>query len=175
MRRWLIWTPLILSALTLGIALYGMRAPQSTIVKSRMVGKAVPEFALPAIVAGKPGLSSTALTAGKPRLINVFASWCVPCAAESPQLARLTQAGATIDAIAVRDDEAAVRRFLTRNGDPFSAIGDDRTRRVQLSLGSSGVPETFVVDGQGMIVAQHIGPIRDEDVPDILAALEQAR
>lgn len=65
--------------------------------------------------------------------------------------------------------------FLARHGDPYASIGADNDSRVQLALGSSGVPETFVVDGNGVIQHQHIGDIRPEDVPAILAAIEDAQ
>jgi cytochrome c biogenesis protein CcmG, thiol:disulfide interchange protein DsbE len=145
------------------------------VVKSALVGKPLPEFSLPAMVEGKPGLSRADLVTGKPRLLNVFASWCVPCIAEAPQLMALKRAGVKIDAVAVRDTGPNVARFLGRYGDPYERIGDDRTSQVQLALGSSGVPETFVIDGNGVIVSQHIGDIRPEEVPDILEAVRKAR
>jgi len=123
---------------------------------------------------GKPGLA-TADLAGKPRLLNVFASWCVPCAAESPQLLALKQAGVEIDAIAIRDRPADVADFLRRFGDPYTKIGSDPESQVQLALGSSGVPESFIIDAKGVIRHQHIGDIRPEDVTDILRRIEAAR
>ncbi|MBA3879975.1 MAG: DsbE family thiol:disulfide interchange protein [Sphingobium sp.] len=140
-----------------------------------MVGRPLPAFKLDPIIPGKPGVASATFTDGKPRLLNVFASWCVPCAAEAPQLAKLKAAGARIEAVAIRDKAADVQDFIARYGDPFAAVGSDPESEVQLAIGSSGVPETFVVDGKGQIVLQHIGDIRDEDVPGILAALEKAK
>ncbi|NWM30154.1 redoxin domain-containing protein, partial [Escherichia coli] len=78
------------------------------------------------------------LATGKPRLLNVFASWCIPCIAEAPQLLKLRQAGVEIDAIAIRDTPEAVQAFLERNGDPDARIGDDPTGKAQIALGSSG-------------------------------------
>lgn len=175
MKRLLIWVPLLVFALLIGIALRGLLAPSDNLVRSAMVGKPLPAFDLPPIAPGKPGLSSASFKGGEPRLLNVFASWCVPCIAEAPQLLKLEQAGARIDAIAIRDKGPAIAQFLARHGDPYQRVGDDRESKVQLSLGSSGVPETFVVDGQGIIRAQHIGDIRDDDVPKLLKALEDAR
>ncbi len=88
---------------------------------------------------------------------------------------KLKAAGVQIDAVAIRDTPKAVAAFLSRHGDPYARIGDDAQRVVQIGIGSSGVPETFVIDGQGRIAAQHIGDIRDEDVPKLLAALEAAK
>jgi cytochrome c biogenesis protein CcmG/thiol:disulfide interchange protein DsbE len=140
-----------------------------------MVGKQLPKFSLPPIVAGKPGLGSAMFADGKPKLLNVFASWCLPCIAEAPQLMALKQAGVEIDAVAVRDTPEDLQAFLARNGDPYARIGDDKQSSVQLSIGSSGVPETFLIDGRGKIVEQHIGDIRADDVPDILARLRAAQ
>ncbi|MCH4893092.1 MULTISPECIES: DsbE family thiol:disulfide interchange protein [unclassified Sphingomonas] len=175
MRRLLIWLPLLVFVLLVAVALRGLLAPADPIVRSAMVGKPLPAFDLPPIAPGKPGLSSASFRGGEPRLLNVFASWCVPCIAEAPQLLKLKQAGARIDAIAIRDKGPAIARFLAEHGDPYQRIGDDRESKVQLSLGSSGVPETFVIDGQGVIRAQHVGDIRDDDVGKLLKALEEAR
>ncbi|MFZ3485201.1 DsbE family thiol:disulfide interchange protein [Sphingomonas sp. 3-13AW] len=174
MRRWLLWAPLAAFAVLAGLVAYNLR-PTDTTIRSRLVGKPLPEFSLPASVSGKAGLSDAAFRDGKPKLLNVFASWCVPCVAEAPKLLRLKEAGADIRAVAIRDRSADVQRFLAENGDPYAAVGDDPTSQVQLALGSSGVPETFVIDGKGIIRAQHIGDIRDDDVPALLRALEQAR
>ncbi len=80
-----------------------------------------------------------------------------------------------IDAIAIRDKPEDVAAFLARHGDPFARIGSDDRSQVQIALGSSGVPESFVIDGAGVIRAQHIGPIMPQDVPGILEALEDAK
>lgn len=170
--RWRIWLPLAAFALVLVVIAVGLWKPADRTVRSALVGKPVPALTLPAAVAGIPGIETASI--GKPRLVNVFASWCVPCAAESEQLMALKSIGVPIEGIAVRDSPADLRRFLDRYGNPFVAIGDDRMGRFQLSIGSAGVPESFVIDGEGRIVLQHVGGIRAEDVPDILAALGKA-
>ncbi|GAA0457593.1 MULTISPECIES: redoxin family protein [Sphingomonas] len=174
MKRWLLWVPLAAFVVLVIVVALNLR-PTDTTVRSRLVGKPLPAFILAASVPGKPGLSDAAFRDGKPKLLNVFASWCVPCLAEAPKLLRLKEAGADIRAVAIRDRSTDVQRFLAENGDPYAAIGDDPTSQVQLALGSSGVPETFVIDGKGIIRAQHIGDIRDSDVPELLRALEAAR
>ncbi|MBY0519978.1 MAG: redoxin family protein [Sphingomonas sp.] len=170
-----LWLPLIGFLVLVVIAIWGLAWPADRTIRSAMVGRPIPEFKLAPIVAGKPGLSSATFRDGKPRLLNIFASWCVPCAAEAPQLARLKAMGVTIEAAAIRDKPDDVRGFLDRYGDPFAAVGSDPESDVQLAMGSAGVPETFVIDGKGLIVLQHIGGIRDEDIADILAALEKAK
>ena len=108
-------------------------------------------------------------------VLNFFNSTCVPCIAEAPVLMELKQRGVPIDAIAIRDAPDDVADFLRQHGDPFQRIGSDMRSQVQMSLGSSGVPESFVVDDGGIIRYQHIGPLTDADVPTILAELERAR
>jgi cytochrome c biogenesis protein CcmG/thiol:disulfide interchange protein DsbE len=135
----------------------------------------VPAFVLPPAVPGKPGLASADLASGEPRLLNVFASWCVPCVAEAPLLSELKRRGVAIDAIAIRDRPEDISEFLMRHGDPYASIGADPTSRAQLALGSAGVPESFVIDGRGVVRYQHVGPIEAKDVPVILAQLEKAR
>ncbi|MFT4027986.1 MAG: DsbE family thiol:disulfide interchange protein [Novosphingobium sp.] len=172
--RWALWLPLGLFVLFVGLVMVGLLRPADREVASGMIGKPLPPFALPAAVADRPGLAQADFARGKPRLLNVFASWCIPCAVEAPQLAQLKAAGAEIDGIAIRDRSEDVAGFLQRNGNPFARIGKDDVSEVQLALGSSGVPETFVVDGQGVIRYQHIGDIRPEQVPMILEKLREA-
>ena len=169
------WLPFAVLALIVAALVWRLANPEDTTVRSRLAGQPVPQFVLPAAVTGKPGLASTDLAAGKPRLLNVFASWCVPCIAEAPVLAELERRGVAIDAIAIRDRPQDVATFLAGHGDPFDRIGADDNSRVQLALGSSGVPESFVVDGRGIIRYQHVGPIERRQVPLILAELEKAR
>ncbi len=174
-KRWLIWLPFVVFAGVLWLVADGLYDPAERVVRSKMVDKPLPEFTLPAMLPDNPGLASTTFGKGEPRLLNVFASWCVPCIAEAPQLLALQRAGIRIDAIAIRDRPDAIRRFLAANGDPYASIGDDKTSRVQLALGSSGVPETFLIDGRGRIVQQHLGDIKPDEVPDIIAAVRAAR
>jgi len=174
-RRWLIWAPLAAFAIIFAVVASGLIAPGDRTIHSAMVGKAVPDIALPPLLTDRPGVTRADLATGKPRLVNVFASWCIPCIAEAPQLMALRQAGVEIDGVAVRDTPDAVREFLARNGDPYARIGDDKQSAAQLALGSSGVPETFVIDARGTIVEQHIGDVRADDVPKLLEALEKAK
>ena len=169
------WVPIALLALVLAALVWRLANPQDTRVPSRLAGQPVPAFTLPPAIPGKPGLATADLKTGKPRLLNLFASWCVPCIAEAPLLSELNRRGVAIDAIAIRDRPVDVAAFLADHGDPFERIGSDDNSRVQLALGSSGVPESFVVDGRGIIRYQHIGPIEPGHVPMILAELEKAR
>ena len=167
--------PLIVFALLVGAVAWRLAVPRDDRVPSKLEGQKLPAFALPPAVAGKLGLASADLAKGSPRLVNIFASWCVPCVAEAPVLLDLARRGVKIDAIAIRDKPEDVAAFLAEHGDPFARIGSDDRSQVQIALGSSGVPESFVIDGQGVIRAQHIGPIMPGDVAGILEALEDAK
>ena len=169
-----LWLLVALAAALFALFALQLSRPKNEFVESALVGQTVPRFNLPAMVETHPGLSSADLADGQPKLLNVFASWCIPCRAEAPQLDRLRAQGAEIVAVAIRDRPDDVAGFLQAYGDPFSRIGSDEISQVQLSLGSSGVPETFVVDGEGTITYQHIGDIRERDVPILINELRRA-
>ena len=175
MSRALRFAPLVLLAILLAGLVWRLATPVDTTVSSKLEGQPVPQFALPQALPSKPPLASADLATGKPRLVNFFASWCVPCITEVKVLQELEARGVAIDGIAVRDRSADVADFLARNGDPYQRIGSDAESKVQIALGSSGVPESFIVDGRGIIRYQHIGPIEADDVPMILGKLEAAR
>ena len=172
MRWW--WIPLLLFALFLGVAGYQLTQPKDDFIPSAMIGEPLPQFDLRPAIEGMPGLATADFRDGKPRLLNIWASWCVPCIAEAPQLERLRQQGAEIVGIAIRDRPEDVAAFLSRYGNPYTRIGADDLSQVQLAIGSSGVPETFVIDGEGTITYQHIGDIRAEHVPMLLEKLREA-
>lgn len=171
--RWAVWLPLILFLAFAGLVVVGLVRPASHDIPSKMIGQPLPAFNLPAASADRPGLSNRDFT-GKPRLLNIFASWCVPCGVEAPVLAELARQGVEIDGIAIRDHREELAAYLARNGNPYARIGADNVSAVQLAIGSSGVPESFVVDGHGVIRYQHIGDIRPEQVPMILEKLKEA-
>jgi cytochrome c biogenesis protein CcmG/thiol:disulfide interchange protein DsbE len=175
MRKLLIWLPLALFLCFIGLLASGLFKPDDRVIHSRLVGQQLPMFDLPAGASDRAPLASAQFATGKPRLLNIFASWCVPCAAEAPQLMALKQAGVEIDAIAIRDARPDVDMFLKRYGNPYARIGLDARSGVQIALGSSGVPETFVIDGKGRIAYQHIGDIRADDVSMILDRLKAAQ
>ena len=172
---WRLWVPLFAFALFIGLAGYQLTQPKDEFVQSGMVGEKLPYFDLPPALEGKPGVASATFEDGKPRLLNIWASWCLPCIAEAPYLEELRREGVDIVGVAIRDRPEDVARFLAQHGDPYSRIGRDDLSEVQLAIGSSGVPETFVIDGKGVIRYQHIGDIRADDVPMLLQKLEDAR
>lgn len=172
---WRLWVPFALFALFVGFAGYQLTQPKDEFIDSAMIGQPLPTFDLPPAAPGLAGLETAYFTDGKPRLLNVWASWCVPCIAEAPQLEQLRQAGVEIAGIAIRDRPEDVAGFLAEYGNPYTAVGRDDLSEVQLAIGSSGVPETFVIDGKGVIRYQHIGDIRADDVPMLLKKLQEAR
>ncbi|MBI1404285.1 MAG: DsbE family thiol:disulfide interchange protein [Porphyrobacter sp.] len=174
-NRLFLWVPLALFAFFAGLAAFMLTQPKDEFVESTMIGQPLPDFALKPAFGGLPGAAKADLVGGQPRLLNVWASWCLPCIAEAPQLEELRQKGVEIVGIAIRDRPEDVADFLARYGNPYSRVGSDPISEVQLAIGSSGVPETFVIDSKGIIRYQHIGDIRESDVPKLMAELEKAR
>jgi cytochrome c biogenesis protein CcmG, thiol:disulfide interchange protein DsbE len=175
MSRSLRFVPLVLLIGFVAFVAWRLMNPADNVIRSRLEGKPVPAFALPPALPGRATLASVDLATGKPRLVNIFASWCVPCIAEAPVLGELKRRGVAIDGIAIRDRPEDVAAFLAQNGDPYDRIGADMQSSVQLALGSSGVPESFVVDGRGVIRYQHVGPIMPQDMATVLNELGKAR
>lgn len=172
--RWTVWVPLLLFAFFLGLAGYQLFQPKDEFILSTMIGRPLPEFQLEPASETRPGVSLADFKDGKPRLLNIWASWCLPCKAEAPHLEALNKAGVEIVGVAIRDKREDVDRFLAEHGNPYTRIGVDDISAIQLEIGSSGVPETFVIDGKGIIRYQHIGDVRAENVPELLAKLEEA-
>ena len=175
MSRAVRFAPLALLLVLIAGLVWRLSTPADTSVRSRLEGKPIPTFDLAPPLPAKPAFSSRDLASGTPRLVNIFASWCVPCITEVRVLKALQQRGVAIDGIAIRDRPEDIAAFLARHGDPYARIGSDDQSAVQIALGSSGVPESFVVDGRGIIRYQHIGAVTPADVPLILSKLEAAR
>lgn len=173
-KLWLALPLIVFAAFVLAVG-WRLSEPSDPTVRSRLVGEKVPAFALAPMLPGRPGLASADFAKGGPRLLNLFGSWCVPCIAEAPALLELEKRGVPIDAIALRDTPEDVARFLADHGDPFAAIGNDPVGEAKIALGSSGVPETFIVDRKGVIRFQHIGPIMPQDLARIMAEWEKVR
>lgn len=146
---------------------------------STLIGKQVPEFALPPIEGRQDGLSSADLQ-GQVSLVNVWASWCVPCRTENPLLVELAEAGTVpIYGINYKDDPEEALAFLEELGDPFTRIGADRSGRVAIDWGVYGLPETFVIDAEGRIAYKHVGPfdrrVLENDILPVVRRLQSER
>jgi cytochrome c biogenesis protein CcmG/thiol:disulfide interchange protein DsbE len=132
-------------------------------VPSALIGKAPPEFSLPPLEgAGLPGLSAADLKAGKLLLVNFFASWCVPCVIEHPQLMRLARGGVVIMGIAYKDKPADSLGFLKQRGTPYVRLGVDQPGRAAIDWGLYGVPETYFIDKSGIVRWRMAGPVTEE-------------
>ena len=175
MSRAIRFAPLALLLIIVIALIWRLATPVDTTVSSKLEGKPLPAFRLAAAVPAKAALETADFAAGEPRILNIFASWCVPCISEVKVLQELKRRGVHVDGIAIRDRPQDVAAFLDRNGDPYERIGADPQSALQIALGSSGVPESFIVDGKGIIRYQHIGPIEASDVSVILKKLEQTR
>jgi cytochrome c biogenesis protein CcmG/thiol:disulfide interchange protein DsbE len=179
MSRILLALPALLAVAVGGFLLWGLdpeRDPNA--VPSARIAAPVPEFALPAVAGtGVPGLSAADLRGtGEPVLVNVFASWCVPCRAEHAVLTRLVrEEGVKLMGLNYQDEPADAARWLDELGNPYERIGSDVEGRVGIDWAISGVPETFVIDGDGIVTFRYVGPIiAPEAQAEVRAALAAA-
>lgn len=175
MKQIWVWLPLSVFALLAGIFVAQLRHPSGNALPSHWVGHPMPQFDLPAATSSRPALSFANLANGKPKLVNIFASWCIPCASEAPVLGELAKQGVEVDGIALRDTRVDLDRFLARNGNPYAHIGGDVTSSVAIALGSTGVPESYIVDGKGIIRKQYIGEVSQADIPTLRADIKAAQ
>ncbi len=173
--------PLVLVVVMMVLLGVVLRMGDHEALPSALIGKPVPEFALPPIanVLGDngptPGLSSAAFKTGKVSVLNVWATWCAPCQAEHPLLIELSRQGIPIFSINYKDKPEAARRFLAAHGNPFRAIGSDDSGLTAIDFGVYGVPETFVIDGDGKIAYRFPGPLSPEILAEkIMPAIEKA-
>lgn len=169
MKRLLPLIPIIF-VVALGALFWGYGLHHDpTVQPNALIGQALPTRALPPLEGGQPVPIPTTLKG--PGLINVFGSWCGPCAIEAPQLMQLKANGVTLVGISWKDRPGDTHAFLDRTGNPFATVlvGTDDTA---IDFGITGAPETFVVDAKGMIVDKRVGPITDADVAALTARLK---
>lgn len=174
--RWRNFIPLAVVSLLAAVLFVGLGLDPK-IVPSALIDKPVPQFDLPPLPGKEPGLIAADLAKGGISVVNVWASWCGPCRLEHPYLMELAKVpGIRMIGLNYKDDPAKAQAFLDQLGDPFLAIGADRTGRVAFEWGVYGVPETFLIDATGRIVMKHVGPLSAEDLPGkLLPAIEAAR
>lgn len=147
------------------------------LVRSVLIDKPAPSFAMTEVPElGVPGFATADLK-GAVTVVNVFASWCIPCRDEHPLLLALKEVtGVRLFGINQSDAPENARAFLAELGNPYDAVGTDRDRRVSIDWGVYGVPETFVVDGKGIITFKHVGPLTPQAIEtELLPALARAR
>ncbi|WP_428506618.1 DsbE family thiol:disulfide interchange protein [Roseateles sp.] len=141
-------------------------------IPSPLIGKPVPAFVLPPLLEGGAQLRQADMT-GKISVLNVWASWCGPCREEHPLLLDLARRRPELQLLGLnyKDEPAQATRWLKELGNPYRAIGSDTRGQVGIDLGVYGVPETFVIDRQGLIRYKHVGPLTAELLRDTLEPL----
>jgi len=161
MSRLFLFLPLVFFVV---MALYfglGLREDPSEI-PSQLIDRELPEFDLPPIEGFETGLSNADL-AGQVSLLNVFGSWCPPCAIEHPMLMQISRSGVVpVYGVDWKDPPGAGTAWLERNGNPYRRVGDDPDGRLAIDLGITGAPETFIVDRDGRVRYRHVGIITEE-------------
>ncbi|MFN3262880.1 MAG: DsbE family thiol:disulfide interchange protein [Pikeienuella sp.] len=154
---------------------FGLGREDAEILPSTFIDRPAPATDLPPLYEDRPGLVSADLADGKVKLVNIWASWCGPCRVEHPFLMQLAEEGVDIRGFNYKDQPGQAKAFLSELGDPYTAIGADSSGRAGIEWGVYGVPETFVINGEGRIVYKHVGPIQNDDLDRrIRPAIEQA-
>ena len=173
-KRTRIWVVLIPVLIFAGLALMFWRglSGNPSEIPSALIGKPVPDFDLHAVDGlNVPGFADEDLKKGKVTVVNVWASWCAPCRIEHPLLQELAKrTDIQLFGMNYKDEPENAVRFLNTLGQPFAAVGMDRDGRTAVDWGVYGVPETFIVDGQGMIRHKHIGPLTPEAIAGEMAS-----
>jgi cytochrome c biogenesis protein CcmG/thiol:disulfide interchange protein DsbE len=166
--RWLAILPLA-ALLALGL-LFGLFALKRDphVQPDALVGKPLPDLVMPALDTGRP-MSLREATSQPPVLVNIFASWCAPCEIEHPVLVDLKRQGVRIVGVAYKDAPENTKAFIGRLGDPYTQHLVDRDGRAGIELGVTGVPETYLVGADGVILAKHTGPLTPEKARELLA------
>ena len=176
MKRLIYILPIVAFAALTWFLYQGLRAPPPGELPSVLIDKPAPALTLPALDATTQGFGPTDLNGGRVTVVNVFASWCVPCRAEAPQLAQLGRArGVQLFGLVWKDTPQKARAFLNDVGNPYARIGFDGEGRAGIEWGVYGVPETYIIDRHGVVRERFVGPITpDSLVLDILPAIAVA-
>ena len=159
-RRWLAILPLLVFMALAGVFLAQLLSGRDTsTVPSALIGQPAPDTPLPALEGVDLPPFDPARFAGKVTLVNVWASWCVPCRQEHPVLMEVAKdARIGIFGLNYKDKPENAVRFLGELGNPYSSIGVDDNGRAAIDWGVYGVPETFLVGRNGTILYKHVGP-----------------
>lgn len=181
-RRLVVALPLILFAGLAAIFLVRLYGGDPSRLPSALIGKQVPDFKLEPLAelvdGGQSieGFSAGTLYGNKVSLVNVWASWCVPCRAEHPFLMELAKrSDIQVIGLNYKDKPANARRFLGTHGNPYTRVGVDPNGRVSVDWGVYGVPETFIVDKKGVIRFKQIGPLTQDSMKRFLPQIEAAK
>lgn len=142
-------------------------------LESALVGKSVPDFSLESVHRADKTLDNSVLKTGRPRLLNVWATWCPTCYAEHQYLTELAKQGIEIVGVDYKDEREKALKFLANYGDPYKAIIYDPKGSLGLDLGVYGAPETFIVDGNGVIHYRHAGDVNVKVWNEVLKPIYQ--
>ncbi len=184
-RRWMAFLPLAAFALLAALLFVRLFAGDASRLPSALIGQGAPPLTLPGLD-GASGLTDADLRQGHVSVVNVFGSWCEPCRFEHPNLMALAadeelkRKGVVVYGLAQKDSAENVRRFLGALGDPYAKVGLDADGRAGIDWGVYGVPETFVVRGDGAIAYKFVGPMTAEALagevrPQVLKAMGAPR
>ncbi len=181
-RSLLVLLPLLIFASMAALFLAGLFGGSGNRLPSTMLGRPSPDVTLPALVGlhdgggiAIPGFGADDLRKGRVSLVNVFASWCAPCHAEHPLMMDLSKdKRLRIMGINHKDTPENARRFLESKGNPYAAIGVDPNGRASIEWGVYGVPETFIVRGDGSIAFKLVGPLTESNLSGFKAEIEKA-
>lgn len=180
-RPFLVLLPLLLFAGLAGLFLAGLVGGSGERLPSALIGRPAPDTTLPPLDglqrdgAPVPGFARADLARGGVTLVNVFASWCAPCHAEHPFLMALAEdRRIRILGLNQKDQAENARRFLGSKGNPYAAVGVDPNGRASIEWGVYGVPETFVVKGDGTVAYKLVGPITEANLAGFRAEIEKA-
>jgi cytochrome c biogenesis protein CcmG/thiol:disulfide interchange protein DsbE len=163
MKRWIFVLPVAGFAVLAFFLFRSLWASPPDVIPSALLNQPAPRLTLPALDSQTAAFTPADLTAGHVSVINVFASWCAPCRTETSQLAAMSDLpGVALYGLVQKDKPAAARAFLDEVGNPFAKIARDDDGRASIEWGVYGVPETFVVDGKGVVRFKYVGPLTDD-------------
>lgn len=169
----LLLLPLVVFAGFGALAWVAMHNPNRDELPSALIGRTAPPLTLDVLIVGQPVPTNDDLNAAEIKLVNFWASWCGPCRAEHPMLSQIAASGVPVYGVNYKDLPQNALRFLDKLGNPFTKVGAD-SNRTALDWGLYGVPETFVIDGQGKVLLRYPGPITqrvfDERIGPLLKA-----
>lgn len=180
MKRLIYIAPVLVFVVFGAFFLWGLNLSRDpNAIPSVLISNPAPDFVLPEVAgSGVPGFSRADLVGNDtPVVVNIFASWCVPCRAEHAVLTRLVREDEVrLFGINYQDEPEDALRWLNELGNPYERVGSDLNGRVAIDWGLTGVPETFIVGGDGTVLYKHVGPILGDDaISAFMTALEQAR
>tara|TARA_Y100000590_G_scaffold173920_1_gene198871 strand:- start:1060 stop:1590 length:531 start_codon:yes stop_codon:yes gene_type:complete len=137
-------------------------------LSSPIIGKEVPEFSLVSLFEGKQNFNSSALYSKTPKIVNFFASWCIPCRAEHDVLMLLSKLeGVEIYGINYKDDPIEAKNFINQLGNPYTNVGVDEKGRIGIDWGVYRIPESFIIHN-GKVIYKHIGPIHISEIDNTI-------